>query len=600
MLKVFKNFTVKKIVILSVIIVAIAVGVVAFFVINNNASSVLDGEILYMEETVAKTDIVVGVAESGNASLDTVDVEVESGMTVEEILVSAGQYVEAGEVIAVLNLEDYEEYASSDLSTLSSAELEQSNLSMEIESKMIEAQATYDKTIASGESAATVYSLEISEINQTLTDYNSDISDVNEDIDDIEYQIKYGLTSDYGLADAKSAVTTQEAVITSLEEQIAALELLIEEEAALVATVIDDGFIDETTGDETTGDETTGDVPVDDETTGDMTGAEEVVTNEEKLLALQESLQKAEEELTSLNSSLEKTQEEYDTAYDALDGQLESLESQLTSLSTSRSKYITTMDTLKIQAQEEYDLSIASYNNADTVYDNTVSSLETSLESGQETIDELTEAIYYVDEDATLIIDESGNVLAPCTGYIMSVQDNSSSTMANVSPLIISIADSSYCSISVSLDQEDIGDVEVGMDVNVVFDAYETLTIPAYVSEIEITTSSGISASVSYTVTIMCELPEETSDGTSVKIYHGMSSTATFVLKQMQDVLAVSSKCITTEDGVEYASVLNDDGTVEQIEVVTGFSDGFDVEITSGLSEGDVVVIESAVSANAR
>ena len=39
-----------------------------------------------------------------------------------------------------------------------------------------------------------------------------------------------------------------------------------------------------------------------------------------------------------------------------------------------------------------------------------------------------------------------------------------------------------------------------------------------------------------------------------------------------------------------------EDGTIVEREIVTGFSDGVSVEVIEGLSEGDVVLIESMVS----
>lgn len=42
--------------------------------------------------------------------------------------------------------------------------------------------------------------------------------------------------------------------------------------------------------------------------------------------------------------------------------------------------------------------------------------------------------------------------------------------------------------------------------------------------------------------------------------------------------------------------VMDEDGTVTEVDVETGFSNGTDVEIVSGLTEGQTVLIESQVS----
>ncbi|MGL4336089.1 MAG: HlyD family efflux transporter periplasmic adaptor subunit, partial [Turicibacter sp.] len=57
------------------------------------------------------------------------------------------------------------------------------------------------------------------------------------------------------------------------------------------------------------------------------------------------------------------------------------------------------------------------------------------------------------------------------------------------------------------------------------------------------------------------------------------------------DVLMLSNKAITLKDGKQVVNVKNEDGTVTETEITTGFSDGKNSEIISGLSEGDTVVV---------
>ncbi len=558
------KLTKKTIIAIASVAAALVVGACVFVIykqVSKNQSKTVS-EILYIEETAAYGDIVVGVSESASASLVTSDVMVEAGMEVEEVYVSSGQFVTEGEIIAKLNLDDYEETTAEE--EIEALEAELAELEIECESKLIQATSTYDKAIENGENAYTVYSLAIDEINDGYNDIVDNISDLNDEIDDIEDQIANGLTDDQGLADAKEEVADKEDEITNLTIAVATAQEEADKETADNQTAL-----------------------------ASDPSANVSTTANDSLTALEKELEQAETELETLETAVTKAQSDYDTAYANLDSQLESLEEQLDSQQTAKTKYLLTMATDKISAQETYDLTMVTYNAAQSVYDSAVEEIEEMLEQAQAAITDYEEDD---DEDSTLVIDENDYLLAPFTGYIMSVTEIDSG-MDNVSPLIISLADSSCAELSVSIDQEDISDVVVGMDVNVVFDAYTGYTMEAYVDSIEMTTSSGISASVSYTVVIHCEVPQETED--TIAIFQGMTATATFVLKQVEDVLVISSKCITTENGLEYVNVLRDDGTVDTLEIVTGFSDGFDVEVTSGLEEGDVVIIESAVSANA-
>ena len=84
--------------------------------------------------------------------------------------------------------------------------------------------------------------------------------------------------------------------------------------------------------------------------------------------------------------------------------------------------------------------------------------------------------------------------------------------------------------------------------------------------------------------------------GDTSEIFTGMSAEVTFVSKQVEDVIYVSNRAVTTEDGKSYVKIKNDAGEIVKTEVVTGFSDGQYVEIQSGVNEGDIVLIESQVA----
>lgn len=545
-----------------VLILAVVIGIVIYTMSSKSGETHMSSDSLYMEETVEVQDIIVGLSESATATLLYTEISAEYGMEVEEVYVVSGQTVVEGEIIAKVNLDNYDESYDSVSAELEAAELALTQLELETEVKLVQAANSLATTNAEGENAKTVYNLAIAEVDDGLTEIDAELDEIEEEIDDIEYQIANGLTDDCGVADAAAAVTAMETKIASLEAEIAASA-------------------------DTSGTDAVTDTAVADDTTD-----------------LQETLTGYYSQLTELETAYEKACDDYDTEYNSLSTQLSSLESQYSSQTTSRAKYVSTMDTQKAQALATYNLSIANYSTAQDTYDITVYELETAIEEAEEQVADLEEELADEDSDEdeedeeTLIYDEEGYIYAPTSGYIMSVEEVDID-MEGVSPLNFTIADSDCVELSLSISQDDIANIEVGMDVSIVFDSYEDTPIETTVESLEISSSSLMTSSVNYTVTIMCDIPTITNEGETLVVYQGMTATATLVLRQAEDVLAVSTKCITSEDGKEYVTILVGEDTLQQVEVVTGFSDGFDVEITSGVEEGDIVIIESAVTSSA-
>ena len=64
------------------------------------------------------------------------------------------------------------------------------------------------------------------------------------------------------------------------------------------------------------------------------------------------------------------------------------------------------------------------------------------------------------------------------------------------------------------------------------------------------------------------------------------------ILKEKVDVLTLSNKAITLENGRQYVLVRDENGELEKREIVTGFSDGRVSEILDGLAENETVVVQ--------
>jgi len=146
-----------------------------------------------------------------------------------------------------------------------------------------------------------------------------------------------------------------------------------------------------------------------------------------------------------------------------------------------------------------------------------------------------------------------------------------------------------------SLNEVDAAKISIGDKATLTFDAIESLTLTGEVAEIDAigTVTQGV---VSYTVKIGFDSQDE-------RIKSGMTANASIQIDVRQDVLAIPSSAVKTQNGVSYVQVFNPalpstngtQGVVsnippQQVEVTVGISDDTSVEILSGLEEGQQIV----------
>ncbi len=146
------------------------------------------------------------------------------------------------------------------------------------------------------------------------------------------------------------------------------------------------------------------------------------------------------------------------------------------------------------------------------------------------------------------------------------------------------IGDPNAKTVAVPVSQSDIGKIKEGQDAEFTLDAFGDQKFTGKVLSRSLVPIKD-SNPVSYYVTISV-------DPSDAEMLDGMSANATMILKQQKDVLQLSNKAIFVAGGKQYVKMKNDDGTLRDVEIQTGFSDGRVSEITGGLSEGDTVIVE--------
>ncbi len=518
----------------------------------------------YKEEIVTKGDIIVGVTESGSADMIDTTVSYDFATQINEVYIKPGQYVTEGELIASIEATDYSDSYDEAVLALEDAQLSYESTLLSSQQQKLQAELDYEKTLLTGNTADEVYMMSTNELELQYQQILDDIEDYLDDQDDLEDMLDEGVYTSL-----KEDELREE--ISQLEDEIIALEIEIEHVENCTASDSTEDATGDETGEDTADSSSTCTNP---EYNHDLpTLYKELAELESDLIDLRQDLS---DEIDSFEETAEKTEEELDT-----------VEEKLVDLYTQKESYEASMALSQMELDASLEDDIFNYENAEAVYENELAQIENSVATALRKVTEAQEDLNDIISSAT-----DGKVLAPVSGYVMSVSEED--TELNADGTIATLAGKDSVNVLVSIAQEDISDITLGQEVTVLFDAYDEIPINAVVDSISISPSGGMSSSVNYSVTVACDL----STYEDIVVYQGMTSSVTFIQKQQGDVLLVSNKCISNVDGKQYVKMFNDAGEVISVEVVTGFSDGFDVEIVSGLEEGDVVLIESAVSTN--
>lgn len=235
----------------------------------------------------------------------------------------------------------------------------------------------------------------------------------------------------------------------------------------------------------------------------------------------------------------------------------------------------------QLSAKQTYDLRNLAYHTAQETYDITLAYLEEDAAKQEEIYRETKEKW---EEFSSYI---SGNaVLAKYNGVITDVALSEGDSIHTGSGLI-TLYDMDNVSMSVTVYEDDMTDIFLGSEAKVSLTAYPKDVFTAVVTEIS-DADTDSRGNVVYEVTV-------TVKGDVSGLFQGMTGDITFVTRQSEETLYVNKRAVTTDNGKAYVKIREEDGTIIEREITTGFSDGTNIQIVEGLSEGDVVLIESKV-----
>lgn len=518
-------------------------------------------EVVTKETVVERGNLVLGVTESGNASLgsleQTFSISSTSSSSSSSGSSSSGSSTEKMSTAIMGN-------NSGSVSTTSTSSSDSSSSSVELEVEKV--YAAVGQVVKKGDAILKLTKSSISGSRKILKENISNAKlllqsaklERKTTLVSAKYSYQQNLTtgknaeSDYNntLSSLENAVTQAQEQVTSAKKRMAAIPeeiAALEKEQKSAASSTSENQTSSTT------------------------------TNTQDMSQNNTEANKTSVSSTSSNNSVSSIENQIA----ALEEELENLEKNYSNLVNKVSEAKAAQTEGKITAKEKYDQAVLNYENAKKIYNIAVNGLDDDVEDAE---DELKEAKQTLKAFNSFV--GSGTVTADYNGTILEL-GYSEGDILNESTAIVAYSDMSAVTIVVSVSQEDIRNIAVGNTVNIEFTAYEDETFRGTISSIDVSKTSG-SSTVSYDVTILVS-------GNVGKIYEGMTANVTFVTSEVEDVLYVSRKAIQTEDEKTYVKVVKD-GVTQKVEVTTGLSNGIYVEIQEGLSENDVVLIESQVN----
>lgn len=263
-------------------------------------------------------------------------------------------------------------------------------------------------------------------------------------------------------------------------------------------------------------------------------------------------------------AQLERLKEERQTCEDSLKSNYEGLSLKLEEME---------------RAEKQFQQALENQNGDNTFLDYKTSE---ELKSINENIAKASRNVQTAQEKVARLqaLSQNPTIYAQLDGIVTTLNYKVGDTVVDGKPLCI-VGELDEITMTVPVSASDIGSVSVGQKVNLYVDAYAEQRFTGTVKErLLVANDNG-----EYPVTISIDPSEQV-------LLPGMKAYATIILKEKTDVLTLSNKAITLENGQQYVLVRDENGELVRKQIVTGFSDGRVSEILDGLSENQVVIVQ--------
>ena len=272
---------------------------------------------------------------------------------------------------------------------------------------------------------------------------------------------------------------------------------------------------------------------------------------------------------------LGSTLSSYNAAVITYDSSVQTYDEQKAVLDAQIALYEKTVNDLKAlfeigaAAQLEIDQAELQLQSAKASRNSTLAQMEAGMQSAKSNVEQLTSVLEN--------IDSNGNVIAPTSGVLLSVNAAKNGFVSNASPVAV-IDGVNRLEIAVSVSEALIPQLSVGDSVDVSVSAIDA-NFSTKIRSIERTANAQTKL---YTVTL--SIPS------SVKgLLSGMFTDVTFHTNKSENAVVIPTEAILTSNEISYVYIV-EDGTAHYVEVETGLTGSGVTEVLSGLNVGDQLV----------
>ena len=220
-------------------------------------------------------------------------------------------------------------------------------------------------------------------------------------------------------------------------------------------------------------------------------------------------------------------------------------------------------------SQLEVDQAELNYENAVAGRNSALSQLEAGIQNAKSGVEQLDTALDNVDAN--------GNVLAPQSGTLVTMNAVEGSYISNSMPLVV-IDGADQMKVMASVSEALVPKLTVGDKAEVSVSAADA-TFTATIRSVERAASMQTKL-----YTVVLTVPADVGG-----LMSGMFADVTFRTDTAENTIVVPTEAILTSNHVQYVFVV-EDGAAKYVEVTTGLTGSGVTEVTSGLTEGEQLV----------
>ena len=220
-------------------------------------------------------------------------------------------------------------------------------------------------------------------------------------------------------------------------------------------------------------------------------------------------------------------------------------------------------------SQLEVDQAELNYENAVAGRNSALSQLEAGIQNAKSGVEQLDTALDNVDAN--------GNVLAPQSGTLVTMNAVEGSYISNSMPLVV-IDGADQMKVTASVSEALVPKLTVGDKAEVSVSAADG-TFTATIRSVERAASMQTKL-----YTVVLTVPADVGG-----LMSGMFADVTFRTDTAENTIVVPTEAILTSNHVQYVFVV-EDGAAKYVEVTTGLTGSGVTEVTSGLTEGEQLV----------